>query len=87
MVEKRKKIGRKPAKPTVDDFVAGGDSEQLPVPQPAPQPAAKPKGKIHRISLDVDGPLYKALKMAALEAEKPMVELIREVLSDRYLDT
>ena len=72
---KRKSIGRKPEKLNADDFVnAGADAELTSV--------EKSKGKIHRISLDVDSELYRALKIAALDAEKPMVQLIREILSE-----
>ncbi len=70
---KRKGIGAKPQKMNADDFVnAGLDAELMSV--------DKPKGKVHRISLDVDSELYRALKIAVLDAEKPMVHMIREIL-------
>lgn len=76
MVKQRKGIGRKPAKPTADDFVASGNDAAL-----APAPKEPTKEYNHRISLDVDEDLYMALKMQALKAKTPMVQLIRDILS------
>lgn len=74
MVKSRKGIGRKPVKPSADDFVAGGNDAEL-------SPQKEVKEYNHRISLDVDEDLYMALKLAALKAKTPMVQMIRNILS------
>lgn len=73
---KRKRIGRKPTKPSADDFVAGGNDAELPS-----APKKEVKEYNHRISLDVDEDLYMGLKLAALKAKVPMVQMIRDILS------
>ena len=75
---KRKGIGRKPAKLSADDFVSGGNDAEL-----ATAPKKPVKEYNHRISLDVDEDLYMALKMKALKAKTPMVQLIRDILSEQ----
>lgn len=75
---KRKGIGRKPAKPSVDDFVASGDDAEL-----AHTSKESAKEYNHRISLDVDEDLYMALKLAALKSKTPMVQMIRNILSEQ----
>ncbi|MEM8610717.1 MAG: hypothetical protein AAGF93_01770 [Cyanobacteria bacterium P01_H01_bin.105] len=79
MVKQRKGIGRKPTKPSVDDFVAGGNDAELPTVSTTKE---QTKEYNHRISLDVDEDLYMALKLAALKAKTPMVQMIRDVLSE-----
>ena len=78
MVKPRKGIGRQPAKPTADDFVAGGNDAEL-----APPTKEPAKEYNHRIRLDVDETLYMDLKMKALTSQTPMVQLIREILSEQ----
>lgn len=75
---KRKGIGKKPAKPSADDFVASGNDTEL---TSAPKQPAKEYN--HRISLDVDDDLYMALKLAALKSKTPMVQMIRDILSEQ----
>jgi hypothetical protein len=90
MAPKKRTIAAKPdrskAAPSPDDWVkASTDPELSPVPQAPPPPEAPaekpPQTFPHRISFDVGGEMYKALKLTALNESRSMNELLRDAVA------
>ena len=94
MVEKKRRIARKPSTPPpeADRWIEQGgvDPEATKPAEPPPTPAPpKPepekdeaKTYPHRISFDMASPQYKRLKWAAFDSDRSMNEILREAAED-----
>lgn len=83
-------IGRKPTQ-KADDWVSNTDPvEAPPPPSPTPtepEPPRSPKPTIQkpkRLTLDIDPALHKRLKIAALQQDTTMVDLVRDLLEKEF---
>ena len=90
MPRKKVGIGRKPTQ-KADDWVSDAEPVKAP-PTPSPPPAApepprSPKPKVQkpkRLTLDIDPALHKRLKIAALQQDTTMVDLVRDLLEKEF---
>lgn len=79
MSSKKIPLGRKPT--AADEWV---ESRQTPpvenrVPEPPPS-----KVKLKRLTLDISPELHKRIKRASIEADRSMVDLIRDLLKKKF---
>ena len=96
MVEKKRRIARKPSTPPpeADRWIEQGgvDPEATKPTEPTPAPApkepepepAKDEAKTypHRISFDMETAQYKRLKWASFDSDRSMNEILREAVED-----
>jgi predicted HicB family RNase H-like nuclease len=75
-MKKRVTITPRPAKPaTPDEWVSG---------QPAADQEEATRGRLKRLTLDIDAELHRAIKLEATRQGKTIVEMLRELLAQRY---
>ncbi|MBD6621057.1 hypothetical protein FNW02_36375 [Komarekiella sp. 'clone 1'] len=88
MVAKKVSIGSKPTSHTeqtnVDEWVVNRNEtlELTPGVKSTPQPV-----KMKRLTLDISEQLHKAIKAKAVEEGVAMVDLLRELLQEKYGNT
>lgn len=85
MVDKRRRLAKKPTSPSPDSWVQGGgiDPEIQPSPTPEPEPEeSKGKPYPHRVSFDMTTAQYRRLKRSAFEEERSLNDILREAVED-----
>lgn len=85
MVNKRKRLAKKPTAPSPDSWVKDGGLDPAIQPTPiAEQEPEESKGKPypHRVSFDMATAQYKRLKRAAFEEERSLNDVLREAVED-----
>jgi hypothetical protein len=87
---------RRPAPEDLDAFVHGGKVAEITSPAAkflaAPQarsepPATAPKVPMKRLTFDIPADLHRRMKLACVEQDRDMAEVLRELIEQRFPTT